>query len=400
MTMATFYHEGGFPPEERLDWPAIIPLIGPAAAAVARYDAMLASIPNPRVLLSLLTTQEAVLSSRIEGIEATTSEVLEFEAGGDAESLERRADIGEVLNYRRAMRRAERMLQELPLCQRVVREAHRVLLSGVRGEGKSPGEYRRVPNWIGPPGCAVEEATFVPIGAAKLPTAMSGWERYIQGDAPDRLVQLAVLHAEFEALHPFLDGNGRLGRMLAPLFLSQCGLISEPMFYISAYFETRRAAYYEGLLAVSRDDDWTGWCRFFLEAVRVQAEESLARARGILDLYEDMKGRVADVTRSQYAIHTLDCIFEHQVFNSASFAADAGIPARTARRLLAKLVEHDVLRVLRPSSGRRGAILMFPDLLNVAEGEGCVLTVTGVPQADLTDIFSVLWPPNRRGGHR
>ena len=144
----------------------------------------------------------------------------------------------------------------------------------------------------------MEGATFVPIGAEKLPTAMSAWERYIQGDAPDRLVQLAVLHAEFEALHPFLDGNGRLGRMLAPLFLSQCGLISEPMFYISAYFEACRAAYYEGLLAVSRDDDWTGWCRFFLEAVRVQAEESLARARGILDLYEDMKGRVSDVTRS------------------------------------------------------------------------------------------------------
>ncbi len=365
---ATDYHEGRFPPEERLAWPVLIPLIGPAVAAVARYDGVLTAVPNPRVLLSPMTTREAVLSSRIEGTQATMGEVLEFEAGHEAESPARREDIHEVLNYRAAMREAERMLRELPMCQRVVREAHRVLLSGVRGEGKSPGEYRRIPNWIGPPGCAVEEATFVPIGAEKLPAAMGAWERYVHHEAPDRLVQLAVLHAEFEALHPFLDGNGRLGRMLVPLFLWQCGLISQPMFYISAYFEARRDAYYEGLLAVSRDDDWTGWCRFFLEAVRAQAEENLTKAKGILALYEDMKGRVADVTRSRYAIDTLDWIFERPIFNSGDFVTHAGISARTARRLLAALREHGILRVLRAGNGRRGAILLFPDLLNIAEG--------------------------------
>ena len=142
---AVHYHEGRFPPEERLDWPALIPLIGPAVAAVARYDGALAAIPNPRVLLSPMTTQEAVLSSRIEGTQATMGEVLEFEAGKEVESPERRADIHEVLNYRAAMREAERMLEELPICERVIREAHRVLLSGVRGEGKAPGDYRRVP---------------------------------------------------------------------------------------------------------------------------------------------------------------------------------------------------------------------------------------------------------------
>ena len=366
--MTTHYREGSFPPEDRIHWPAVIPLIGPAVAAVARYDGALSAVPNPRVLLSPLTMQEAVLSSRIEGTEATMSEVLEFEAGREVESPGRRDDIQEVINYRRAVRRAEEMLQELPLCQRVVREAHRVLLAGVRGEGKSPGEYRRIPNWIGPPGCTVEEATFVPISAENLPTAMGAWERYIHADVPDKLVQLAVLHAEFEALHPFLDGNGRLGRMLVPLFLSECGLIRQPTFYISAYFEARRAEYYEGLLAVSRDDEWTGWCRFFLKAVLAQAEENLAKTRGVLDLYEKMKGEVVDATRSQYAIRTLDWLFEHPIFNSVRFAADAGIPARTARRLLAKLVDREVLRVLHPPNGRRGTILVFPDLLNVAEG--------------------------------
>lgn len=361
------YHEGRFPPGS-LDWPRLIPLLGPAAAAVARYDGMLAAVPNPSLLLSPLSTQEAVLSSRIEGTQATMGEVLEFEAGQEAVSPERREDIREVLNYRAAMREAERLLETLPISQRVVREAHKVLLAGVRGQNKAPGEYRRIPNWIGPPGCPVEEARFVPIGADRLPGAMSVWERYAHDDAPDKLVQLAILHAEFEALHPFLDGNGRLGRMLVPLFLWQAGLIRRPMFYISAYFEARRDAYYDGLLAVSRDDDWTGWCRFFLEAIRTQAEDNLAKAQGILALYEEMKRRVPEMTRSQYAIRALDWIFERPIFRSSDFVDSAGIPAPTARRFLGVLQRGGVLQVLVPGSGRRAAVLGFPALLTVAEG--------------------------------
>ena len=368
MTAAVRYHAGRFPPE-RLDWPALIPLLGPAAAAVARYDGALAAAPNPDVLLSPLTMQEAVLSSRIEGTQATMGEVLEFEAGREPESPARRDDIHEVLNYRIAMRLAAEMLQKLPLSQRVVREAHRALLDGVRGKNKSPGEYRRVPNWIGPPGCAVEDATFVPVGADGLPDAMAAWERYIHHDAPDRLVQLAILHAEFEAVHPFLDGNGRLGRMLIPLFLWRHGLIRAPTFYVSAYFEARRDAYYDGLLAVSRDDDWTGWCRFFLDAVRVQAEDNLTKTQGVIDLYDRMKGRVADLTRSHHAIRALDWIFERPIFRSADFAASAGLAERTARRILDVLCDGDVLRVINPGSGRRTTVLAFPELLNVAEGK-------------------------------
>lgn len=361
------YHEGRFPPDT-LDWTSLIPFIGPAAAAVARYDGTLAATPNPDVLLSPLTTQEAVLSSRIEGTHATMGEVLEFEAGQEAVSPERRDDIHEVLNYRTAMRVAEQLLSEIPLSQRVIRQAHLELLSGVRGQNKSPGEYRRVPNWIGPPGCTLETAHFVPIGADKLPEAMSVWERYLHGDAPDRLVQLAILHAEFEALHPFLDGNGRLGRMLVPLFLWQAKLIQRPMFYISAYFEAHRDIYYEKLLAVSRDDDWTGWCRFFLEAVRAQAEDNLAKARAILDLYEAMKRKVPGMTRSQYAVHALDWFFQRPIFKSSDFIAAAGIPEPTARRFLSVLQNGGVLKTLSAGRGRRAAVLVFPDLLNIVEG--------------------------------
>ncbi|MDS4031810.1 MAG: Fic/DOC family N-terminal domain-containing protein [Candidatus Contendobacter sp.] len=367
--MPVQYHLGQFPPTD-LDWSRLIPLLGPASAAVARYDGILAAIPNADVLLSPLTTQEAVLSSRIEGTQATMGEVLEFEAEGDAPGLneERRADIREVLNYRSALRHAEKMLAEIPLSQRLIREAHKVLLSGVRGQGKAPGEYRRIPNWIGPAGCPVEQARFVPISAEKLPDAMSGWERFAHEDAPDRLVQLALLHAEFEALHPFLDGNGRLGRMLVPLFMWQSDLIKRPMFYVSAFLEAHRDEYYERLLAVSRDGDWTGWCWFFLRALRAQAEENQQKATAILGLYERMKSEVVNLTHSQYAIRALDWIFGRPIFKSSDFVVSAGVPEPTAKRIVPALCQAGVLRVLVKASGRRAATLCFPALLNIAEG--------------------------------
>lgn len=365
---AVHYHAGRFPPDRRLDWPSLVPFIGPAAAAVARYDGMLAAIPNPDVLLAPLATREAVLSSRIEGTRATMDEVLQFEAGQEAPSPERRSDFQEVLNYRAALRHAEEMLRDLPLSQRVIRTAHGVLMSGVRGEGKAPGEYRRVANWIGPPGCSLDEARYVPVAADGIDDAMGAWERYLHRDAPDRLVQAAILHAEFEALHPFLDGNGRLGRMLVPLFLWQCGIVARPVFYISAYFEAHRDAYYDGLLTVSRADDWSGWCRFFLEAMRSQAEDGLVKARGILALYEGTKRRLLDLLRSRHAILALDWMFQRPTFSSTAFVTGSGIPASTARRFLAVLSEAGVLRIVRLGRGRRPGIYVFPDILRIAEG--------------------------------
>jgi len=258
------YHRGSFPPAE-LDWSRLIPLIGPANAAIARYEGVLHGIPNADVLLSPLTVQEAVLSSRIEGTQATLGEVLEFEAEGidEDESTPKKADIREVLNYRAALQEATARLADLPLSQRLLKDTHRVLMQGVRGRHKSPGEYRKIPNWIGPQGCTIEEARFIPCPAHDLSKAMATWERYLHDEAPDRLVQLALIHAKFEALHPFLDGNGRLGRLIVPLFLFEKGLLSSPNFYLSEYLEQHRDSYYEQLLTVSRDGDWSGWVAFF-----------------------------------------------------------------------------------------------------------------------------------------
>ena len=347
----------------------LIPLIGPAAGAVARYDGMLAAIPDPSVLLAPLTMREAVLSSRIEGTQATVEEVLGFEGGHRVASPERTSEIEEVLRFRAAIRESEAMLANLPLSGRVLRGAHKTLLPSTRGEHKAPGEFRRVPNWIGPPGCSMDDAKYVPISSEKLDAAMSNWERYVHQDAPDLLVQAANLHVEFEALHPFLDGNGRLGRMLVPLFLWQRGLIRRPMFYISAYLAADRDVYYERLLAVSRDDDWTGWCKFFLQAVEAQAKDNLAKTQAILNLYDNMKDRVMNATRSQFAMRALDCIFSRPVFSSTNFADASGIPAPSAYRILAELRKHEILADIVAASGRRPAIVAFPALLDIVEGD-------------------------------
>lgn len=367
--MPVLYHQDGFPPPD-LDWPRLLPLIGPANAAIARYEGLLHSVPNPNILLSPLTTQEAVLSSRIEGTQATLGEVLEFEAEDDQaeEPTAKTADIQEVLNYRAALFEAAALMRELPLSQRLIRQTHVVLMQGVRGRNKDPGQYRRIPNWIGPEGCTIEKARFVPIAADRLPQAMDAWEKYLHADTSDLLVQLAVLHAEFEAIHPFLDGNGRLGRLIIPLFLSSRGLLSRPNFYLSEYFEAHREEYYERLLAVSRDGDWTGWCIFFLRAVIAQAGINQAKTTAILDLYGKRRDWIAEATKSPYGARALDWIFARPIFKSSDFVASVDIPRPTAIRILRVVREHGLLREVRPASGRRSAVYAFSELLNLAEG--------------------------------
>jgi Fic family protein len=366
---AVKYHQGKFPPPT-LDWPRLLPLIGPANAAIARYEGVLHGVPNPNVLLSPLTVQEAVLSSRIEGTQATLGEVLEFEAEGGPvdETTEKKADIHEVLNYRMALREATQLMIKLPLSQRLIKQTHAVLMQGVRGRNKAPGEYRKIPNWIGPDGSPVEKARYVPPGADKLVAAMDALEAYIHADAPDMLVQLAIVHAEFEAIHPFLDGNGRLGRLLVPLFLHSKGLLTQPNFYMSEYLEANRAEYYERLLAISRDDDWTGWVAFFLKGLISQAEANQKKAVAILALYAAKKPWVVEITHSQHAIGALDWLFQHPIFKASDFVASAGIPKPTANRILRALREEGVFKELRAASGRRAAVLAFSELLNIAEG--------------------------------
>lgn len=354
-------------PLQNLDYRCLIGKIGPANAALARYDGLLQSVINPGVMLSPLTHREAVLSSKIEGTQATVDEVLEFEAGLNFEG-EKAKDIQEVVNYRKTLILASEHLADRPITLSLVRQMHAVLMDSVRGANKTPGEFRRDQNWIGPLGCTIEQATFVPPSPLQLFDHLQAWETYIADNDFDLLVQVAVVHAQFELIHPFKDGNGRIGRLFIPLFLYQKRALGSPMFYLSEYLEEHRELYYARLQGISREGDWTAWVEFFLDAVVAQASANTARVREILALYERMKQRITAVTRSQYAITVLDTLFDRPIFQSGDFVQRSGIPKQTALPFLRSLRDAGILHTLRESSGSRSAIYAFRELLNCAEG--------------------------------
>ncbi|WP_281645777.1 Fic/DOC family N-terminal domain-containing protein [Parendozoicomonas sp. Alg238-R29] len=364
-------HQPDSLPLDNLDYRQLFSLVGEANAELARYDGLLQGIPNPAVMLSPLTTQEAVLSSKIEGTQATVDEVLEQEAGLTKEG-EKFKDIQEISNYRTALFQASEHLKDYPIRLSLIRELHGILLNSVRGQNKSPGDFRNDQNWIGRAGCTVEQATFVPPSPLALAQHLEDWERYLDFDDSDFLLQVAVVHAQFELLHPFKDGNGRIGRILIPLFLYQKKALSQPMFYLSEYLEAHRDEYYQRLQAISTEGDWNGWIAFFLKAITLQARENSLRVKAIMALYEQMKHRIHDITHSQYSVHLLDALFSRPIFKTTDviqqFESAYGIHPKTTPGLLRQLKEAGILLEIKPGSGRRAAVLCFPELLELAEG--------------------------------
>ncbi len=262
---------------------------------------------------------------------------------------------------------ATKLMESLPLSQRLIRSTHGVLMQGVRGGIADPGEYRRIQNWIGPPNSTEENATLVTCPVPDIADAMGAWERYLHEETPDALIQLGVVHAWFEAIHPFYDGNGRLGRLMVPLFLMAKGLLNRPIFYLSEYLERRREDYYRDLLVAQSGGSWSPWLRFFLTAIEKQAIANAEKARQILALYADRQDWVARTTRSQYAVRSLDFIFRQPVFRTSDFAAGSEVPKPTAMRILRVLRDQGMLDELRPPRGRRPATLWFPALIEIAE---------------------------------
>lgn len=356
-------------PIESIAWERLIPLIGKANRSLAHYDGVLYGVPNPEVLLAPLTTQEAVLSSKIEGTQATLGEVLKFEAGEEPQSESRRHDIQEIINYRKALRTAEEGLKSRPFNLNLLLDLHGILLDSVRGQNKARGYFRTTQNWIGATGSPIEQAQFVPPEPKLLPDALDNWEKYYHAERPDALVQLAVVHAQFEIIHPFLDGNGRLGRILVPLFLCEKKILSRPMFYLSAYLEENRDEYIDRLRALGRSDEaWNDWIAFFLRALDEQARKNAMKARAIMDLYEKLKARVIGLTHSQYAVPLLDRLFQQPVFQPAHIQLEAFQMSRQALHALVRtLREAEVLKVVRAGSGRRGQVLALADLVNLCE---------------------------------
>ena len=358
-------------PLEHFDWTQCVRLIGQANAELARYDGILQGIVNPQVLLSPLTTQEAVLSSKIEGTQTSLEEVLEYDAKQEASS-DRQDDLREVLNYRMAMREAVKYLERRPVCLDLLKKVHRTLMENVRGQERGRGRFRNVQNWIGRPGSTLETAKFVPPDPVTMNEALSNWERYIHHDEQDRLVQMAVIHAQFEIIHPFGDGNGRVGRMIIPLVLYSYQLLSSPMFYLSEYLEENRRAYYDRLNRVTEADEWGGWVQFFLTAVAEQARRNSAKAKSILGLYDRMKTELPAIVATQHSMRAIDAMFDRPIFKTTDFIERTGIAKRTAMRILGLLQEAEVLKPIREARGRAAAVLAFSELIAITEGKSVV----------------------------
>lgn len=364
-SQAVHYHLGKFPPAG-LDYRQLMPGLLSATAALARYDQMLRGLHNSELFLAPLRGQEAVVSSRMEGTISTLDEILQLEAeyGEDDASaaLEFRSDAIETVLYRRALGTAQaRLEQGQPLSESLVKAVHRQLLSLGRGASKAPGAYKHEQNYIGERGS--RQVSFVPIAPEHLAAGMEALFAVI-GDADmPVLLKTALTHAEFEALHPFEDGNGRVGRMLITLMLWQGGVIAAPHFYISRYFEDRKEEYLDRLRAVSAADDWTGWCLFFFSAVEQQAIRNLEMAQDIRDFYEGMKVRFSELLASRFSIAALDYLFTNPVFSNSRFTREAGIPAQTAARFSRVLLQEGLLQTVREASGRRSAIYRFEPLM-------------------------------------
>ena len=356
------------PPRE-IDFLALMPAAGKANRAIATLDGLFYGIPNPNVLLAPLTTQEAVLSSKIEGTQADFQDVLKFEAGESPADVAQREDIHEIINYRNALGLSVKLLADRPFCLNSLLRLHEVLMDSVRGYDKARGRIRTTQNWIGKPNCPIEEAVFVPPSPLVLQEHLNRWEAYWHSDAPDALIQLALVHAQFEILHPFLDGNGRLGRMVIPLFLYEKKILSRPCFYLSAFFEARRDDYIALLRDLGQPGSWTRWCAFFLEGVTVQASANTEKARAIQDLYERLKTQVIDLTHSQFAVPLLDFIFERPIFRSSDLTKLEHMPsAPMVANLLGNLRRNGILHTIREGAGRRPHVLALAELINLCEG--------------------------------
>jgi Fic family protein len=356
-------------PIKDLNHKRLIQLVGRANAELARYDGLLQAVVNPEVLLFPLSTQEAVLSSRIEGTQATLDEVLRRDSGMPAFDEKTEKDIQEIVNYRSVLIEAEKQLKNRPITLFLIRQMHKELMASVRGRDKESGRFRSTRNYIGKPGTPIEKATFVSPEPHILQAHLESLEKYLQTDDLDTLIQCAVMHAQFELIHPFMDGNGRIGRLLVPLFLYQKKRLSRPMFYLSEYLEENRGTYYSKLEMISKSKDWNGWVEFFLCAVSEQAIRNSTKVKAVLDLYKELKNRLYMISRSKNAMPILDALFYKPIFIPADLVKRSNTPKQTLMPILKKLQTAGILKVIREAKGRTPAVLSFSELLNITEGK-------------------------------
>jgi Fic family protein len=340
-------------------------LLADAEAALGRLAGVGQLVPNPDLLIRPYLLREALASTRIEGTQATMAEVFEFDAAGDPPN----ADVEEVLNYIEAMRWGVTQLQKMPFSSRMIRELHQRLMAGVRGRERTPGEFRKTQNWIGGPGSTIESAEFVPSPPGEVARLLTDWERFanFEHEMPV-LIQDALLHSQFETIHPFLDGNGRLGRLLLVLFLLERGRLGSPLLYLSAYLEGDRRAYHRSLALIQTTGDPVPWLELFLTALRVEAVDAVGRAERIVELQRRYRDATAGMGTGN-GLALVDLLFENPVVTTRLVEQRIGVSRPTALRLLRGLEERGVLN--EAAAGVRGQRRYAArDLMSVLAGEG------------------------------
>jgi Fic family protein len=329
----------------KLQWtPDLVADLSKADRSLGELAGLGRVLPNPHILIAPFIRREAVLSSQIEGTQASLSDLYAYEAV-QLSLFDQSSDVREVHNYVRALEYGMERLSTLPLSLRLIRELHERLMEGVRGEHQTPGEFRRSQNWIGPPGCTLNEATFIPPPAPEINQALDVYEKFLHADSPlPPLIRLALIHYQFEAIHPFLDGNGRVGRLLITLLLCAWDLLPQPLLYLSAYFEAHRQEYYDHLLAVSQRGAWEAWLRFFLRGVAEQSHDAVLRAGQLQMLRERYHERFQRMRAAARLLQVVDLLFARPILDISQVAEVLGVSHQSASRYVETLEEEGVLR--------------------------------------------------------
>jgi len=349
------------PPE--IDWtPSLLRSLSDADRLIGQLAGEGRSLPNPHLLIRPFVRREAVLSSRIEGTQATLGELLAAEAGATVDRSP--DDLREVANYVVALEHGIKRLAKLPLSLRLVKELHAKLMKGVRGEAATPGAFRRSQNWIGPAGCALANATYIPPSPDHLMDCLGTWEQFLHDQSLPPLIHAGMVHYQFEAIHPFLDGNGRVGRLLITLFLVERNILPTPLLYLSAFFEATRPEYYDRLNAVRTDAAWEQWIGYFLNGVARISEDALSRASRINGLLAQWRQAVAGAA-SRTPAQVVDLLAANPFWTTGKVAERLGVAFTTAQRAIDKLVE---LEVLSPTSeAKRDRVFCARAILGVLE---------------------------------
>ena len=342
-------------------------LLSQADRNLGRLDGVTSILPNPDFFVAMYVRYEAVLSSQIEGTQSSLEDVLQFEVG--PEGIERPKDVKEVVNYVRAMNYGLKRLKHFPLSLRLIREIHAQLLPGTRGSHRTPGEFRRTQNWIGPAGCTLQNAIFVPPPVPEMHEALAHLEKFLHDLTPmPVLIRCGLVHAQFETIHPFLDGNGRVGRLLITFLLCHLQVLQRPLLYLSHYFKMHRAEYYDRLMAIRQDGHWEGWLKFFLKGVTEVSEDATLTARKILELREQGRTLIADRLDSSPAGQRLcDYLFQQPLVSVSLVQRHLDCSYVTANKVV---LQFEKLNLLEETTGwKRNRRYRFKPYLDLFQTE-------------------------------